>query len=75
MLHAAVGTRVTYHVSMFQDDRLNLNTRELLGRGEAGAGGNLTGSGSTPVTDRQSGSTTESAAEINFLEAVPAIDR
>merc|ERR1719264_27993 len=30
--------------------------------------------GSTPVTDRQSGSTTESA-EINFLEAVPAIDR
>ena len=63
------------HVSMFQDDRLNLNTRELLGRGEAGAGGNLTGSGSTPVTDRQSGSTTESAAEINFLEAVPAIDR
>merc|ERR1719215_2156197 len=30
--------------------------------------------GSTPVTDRQSGSTTESS-EINFLEAVPAIDR
>merc|ERR1719264_2519556 len=30
--------------------------------------------GSTPVTDRTSGSTTESA-EINFLEAVPAIDR
>ena len=52
------------------------------GRGESGAAANLTGSGaggvaglgSTPVTDRQSGSTTESA-EINFLEAVPAIDR
>ena len=73
---------------MFQNDRVNLNTRELLGRlmsssgrGEGGgAGGNLTASGSggvmssTPVTDRQSGSTTESS-EINFLEAVPAIDR
>jgi len=63
------------NILQLRDDRLNLNTRELLGRGEAGAGGNLTGSGSTPVTDRQSGSTTESTAEINFLEAVPAIDR
>ena len=40
--------------------------------GVGGSGGVVMGS--TPVTDRQSGSTTESA-EINFLEAVPAIDR
>ena len=61
---------------------MNLNTRELLGRIMTGKGENmnLTVSssggmmGSTPVTDRLSGSTTESA-EINFLEAVPAIDR
>ena len=61
---------------------MNLNTRELLGRIMTGKGENMNQTvsssggmmGSTPVTDRLSGSTTESA-EINFLEAVPAIDR
>jgi len=68
--------------SLLQNDRVNLNTRELLGRIMTGKGENMNQTvsssggmmGSTPVTDRLSGSTTESA-EINFLEAVPAIDR
>jgi len=59
-----------------QVDRVNLNTRELLGRIMTGRGEtNTTGSSSSsPVTDRGSGSTTE-AGEINYLDAVPAIDR
>ena len=58
-------------------DRVNLNTRELLGRIMTGRGEtNTSGSSSTTaVTDRVgSGSTTETA-EINYLDAVPAIDR
>ena len=62
-------------------DRVNLNTRELLGRIMTGRGetnssgrGVAASSSSTPVTDRVSGSTTE-AGEINYLDAVPAIDR
>ena len=73
---------------MFQNDRVNLNTRELLGRIITGPGGsgsaqaqvgqqllnNSAANSVTPVTERGSGSTTESA-EINFLEAIPSIDR
>ena len=57
-------------------DRVNLNTRELLGKlGMTGKGDNINVSTSTtPVTDRASGSTTETG-EINYLDAVPAIDR
>ena len=47
-----------------------MSSRELLKIRES----NLTMTGVTPVTERGSGSTTE-ATEINFLEAVPAIDR
>jgi len=59
-----------------QVDRVNLNTRELLGKlGMTGKGDNINVSTSTtPVTDRASGSTTETG-EINYLDAVPAIDR
>ena len=55
---------------------MNLNTRELLGKlGMTGKGDNINVSTSTtPVTDRASGSTTETG-EINYLDAVPAIDR
>ena len=67
---------------------MNLNTRELLGRIITGPGGsgsaqaqagqqllnNSAANSVTPVTERGSGSTTESA-EINFLEAIPSIDR
>ena len=73
---------------MFQNDRVNMNTRELLGRIITGPGGsgsaqaqagqqllnNSAANSVTPVTERGSGSTTESA-EINFLEAIPSIDR
>ena len=73
---------------MFQNDRVNMNTRELLGRIITGPGGsgsaqaqagqqllnNRAANSVTPVTERGSGSTTESA-EINFLEAIPSIDR
>ena len=62
-------------MNCLQVDRVNLNTRELLGRIMTGRGEtNTSSSSSTPVTDRVSGSTTE-AAEINYLDAVPAIDR
>jgi len=53
----------------YQAEKVNLNTRELLGRIMTGKAENNTMS--TPVTV---GSTTESG-EINILEAVPYIDR
>ena len=69
-------TAISVIISCLQVDRVNLNTRELLGRIMTGKGEtNTTGSSSSsPVTDRGSGSTTE-AGEINYLDAVPAIDR
>jgi len=56
-----------------QVDLTHLNTRELLGRIMTGKGENVSTS-SSPVTERGSGSTTETG-EINYLDAVPAIDR
>jgi len=55
--------------SYYQPEKMNINTRELLGKIMTGKGENSTMS--TPVTV---GSTTESG-EINILEAVPFIDR
>ena len=48
-----------------------MSSRELLKIRES----NLTMTGVTPVTERGQGSTTEATEAINFLEAVPAIDR
>jgi len=55
--------------SYYQGHKVNMNTRELLGRIMTGKGENSTMS--TPVT---LGSTTESS-EMNILAAVPSIDR
>jgi len=59
-----------------QVDRVNLNTRELLGKlGMTGKGESSNATTSTTLlADRGSGSTTETG-EINYLDAVPAIDR
>ena len=55
--------------SYYQGKRVNMNTRELLGRIMTGKEENITVS--TPVT---MGSTTESG-DINILKSVPSIDR